>query len=606
MSNAEALHAHNIESDGTPGEKVKAIIKKIKEFGRRIKEKLGLRGKELTQATDEALVFNAKETISTADEDGVRSEEEQLDIEEAVSSVVVEGAMEEAGIIEAADENPIVFLDEEETAADLAATLRSFNDSGETLPNGQKIADLASEVLRRKETTEMGVPELSSIEASDGRAESRERTPRVEFVEAIDSLRSQEYVRSGETLYRPRAEIICDRDHIEDQRVDIIGHNDRGTTEVTFKLRSMPKFEGDKTPSGARIFPGQIDFESVSHDNEQKLCKAIVFVRNNVRVSVASDEAIHSSLGLVRMEAPVDMPPDEVERIVSEILSDDFGVPDALDEVPGESEREYKDARYRWHHKIEGELSAEQQEAAEGLSRKEVFPGYTTMVEEGKHREYLEKYGDDIRPVHRLGTGGASSIYRILTVGGMCSTERYRRGALRPGMSTTADFQTGGADSFYTRLKTKKEAEGDMSGALNGAVVMYKPSLLDRTDWYAYDCDQFGTTEENAFRQRLTPDEMLEKVGRGNASYRNEQMFRIGIGPQYVESIIVPERCRLPLIEELKEMGLTEFDGRPIEEVIISPKPPDYDSSQPEDISVPHHDPFSDTSSPHYDSYYNW
>ena len=71
-----------------------------------------------------------------------------------------------------------------------------------------------------------------------------------------------------------------------------------------------------------------------------------------------------------------------------------MGIPDALGEVSEDAEQEYKEARYKWQHVIPGELSPEQVERAERLEREEVFPGYSTLVEKGKHREYLEQYGD--------------------------------------------------------------------------------------------------------------------------------------------------------------------------------------------------------------------
>ena len=73
---------------------------------------MGLSGKELTEATDEALVASVQETIATADEDGVRTEQEVADIQEAVETVVMQGAMEEAGIDESSGGNPILELDQ--------------------------------------------------------------------------------------------------------------------------------------------------------------------------------------------------------------------------------------------------------------------------------------------------------------------------------------------------------------------------------------------------------------------------------------------------------------------------------------------------------------
>ena len=50
----------------------------------------------------------------------------------------------------------------------------------------------------------------------------------------------------------------------------------------------------------------------------------------------------------------------------------------------------------------------------------------------------------------------------------------------------------------------------------------------------------------------------------------NEQMFRTGVGVDYIEAIEVDELDRDELLEGLHEKGLFEVNGRPIEEVIVA------------------------------------
>ena len=51
--------------------------------------------------------------------------------------------------------------------------------------------------------------------------------------------------------------------------------------------------------------------------------------------------------------------------------------------------------------------------------------------------------------------------------------------------------------------------------------------------------------------------------------FGNEQMFRTGIGANFVESIEVDSHSRDEIIAELRSMGLEEIGGRPIEEVVV-------------------------------------
>ena len=789
-------------------EKLFGKIQGIKDF---IKSKFGVQSSEkLVEMVDDALVYVAKETITAADKDGFRTEAEAAEIEEAVSSVVVQGAMEEAGMEQSAGENPILELNQGDTQSDLMTSIETLHEEGAILPGGESVAGLATRTIERdkkwdltKVSGQLGsneggwyekpngerfyvkfyenpsqgqaefvanaiyaklgikavrseiiqldgreaiaspavpeatpasreaqggsedvqkgfvadaflanwdvvglvydnivqgeggfyridnggslifraqggdkayspdsIPELQSmrvpgrptgvvfaditedeigkqarelvsklspediraivdesgLEGEDrdriltgllGRREylartygepepeepsnpeSRERRPRRSVSETIRMLSGQEMERTGETTVRPRTEIVCDHGHIEGQKIDVINKRDRGTMEFRFKLRTptemvaalatKAKGEGEggqtdiTTPSGAVLRRGKITYEGAASDNSYELCDASVFEKGGVKVFIADPSSrngenwsisktfnnshlIRTAMGLVKVEVPFDMDPEVTEKVLGEILEKDLGIPDALGEVPEEAEREYKAARYKWQHAIDGDLTPEQLEQAENLDREEVFPGYTTFVERGKHKEYLGKYGKDVRAVHHLITGSAKSIHQILTQGLMCTTERYSRGIMKNGMSSIIDMDTGGADSVFTRIANKAQR-----GKMDGAVVVFKPEVFDRTDWYSYDKDTYGSTDNKPFAGRLSPDAIFTRVTDPNGYYLsgNEQMFRTGIGAKFVESIEVDSYSRDGIITELRSMGLEEIDGRPIEEVVI-------------------------------------
>ena len=424
--------------------------------------------------------------------------------------------------------------------------------------------------------------------------EFRERRPRRRVSETIRMLSGQEMERSGETVVRPRTEIVCDHDHIEGQKIDVINKSDRGMMEFRFKLRAPTEVmtalatkqrvknkDGQtevNTPSGAVLWRGEITYEDASSDSLCKLCDASVFEKDGVRVFIADPSSkdgvilqypVRTAMGLVKVEVPSGTDPEATEQILGEILEKDLGIPDALGEVTEEAKREYKMARYKWQHVITGDLTPEQMDQAEKLHREEVFPGYTTLVERGKHEEYLGRYGEDIRAIHWLYMGSTKTIYQILTQGLMCTTERYSRGFMKNGMSSIDDMRTGGADSVFTRIANKSRR-----GEMDGAVVVFKPEVFDRTDWYSYSYDKFGSTDDESFARRFSPDAIFTELTtpQDYDLSGNEQMFRTGIGARFIESIEVDSSSRDGIIAELRSMGLEEINGRPIEEVVVPRK----------------------------------
>lgn len=404
---------------------------------------------------------------------------------------------------------------------------------------------------------------------------------------------------SQEYLIRERHEIICDRDHIENQRVDVVENLENQTLEYRFKLReplmeiselgqklrteSREKDGVAELKSGTSVRLGEITYHDLESKREFRLCDALVFEKNGVKVSLADATArelgdgvisrkrntsnlVRAAIGLVQMEVPKAMDETVAQQTLDEIFRQDLGVEDALGEVSERAERDYKIARLKWQYKLE-DLNAEQLGRAEKLTRREVFSSYSTYVEDGKYEEYLAKYGEDVRAVHMLNSMSVDSVYRVLTTGLMSTTERFSRGVVKNGISSVLDIDSGGADNVFTRIMNAEQR----SKIQNHAVVL-KPEIFDRTDWYAYNVDSYGSTNEAHFAGRLAPEEIFQRTMGDLKHYSadNEQMFRTGIGVDYIEAIEVDELDRDELLEGLHEEGLFEVNGRPIEEVIVA------------------------------------
>lgn len=444
-------------------------------------------------------------------------------------------------------------------------------------------------------------------EENDNREVAKSRR-RVSVSEALQGLKNQELERSHEGMLRMRTEVICDRDHIEGQRIDIIDKSDVGLTEVRLKVRDhssliaalkrkyleledrkreMNLTEGEIGEMDEKIYVDKFVYEGVNNKRPQELCQAFVLQKGDIKVYIADPTKrargrlatiymnnnqsglVRSALGLVKIEMPAGIDPVEIEQTIDEILEKDLGINNALSEVTEEAAQEYKESRLKWQYKIEGELSVEEKERAERLERKEVFPGYSTLVEEGKHLEYLEKYGDDLRAIHNMGLVSNEDLKMVLTQGLMCTTERFSRGLMRGGLSSMRDMDSGGADNVFTRIMSKeKRAE------LGGIVLILKPEIFDRTDWYSYSSDTYGSTDQSEFKKRLSPDEVFDFVANsGDYIRNNEQMFRMGIGAEYIEGVEVDAQFREEMIEKLHARGLHELNGKKIEEVIVAREP---------------------------------
>lgn len=448
---------------------------------------------------------------------------------------------------------------------------------------------------------------------------SERRLQKLGLADAIRNVNNLNTVNDKETMeFYPKTEIVCDKDHIEDQRVEIIRNVRADTIEIGLKLRSptenitrmlsrMPELRADTGEKHRNIGDRLRDFKesltkkenltksgallkrgSISYRGSFKvftLCDAVMFKKEGIEFLIANPESrngekgpfserndsklIRSAMGMIKAKIPVDMDPVRAEKVLKDVFEIDLGIPGAFSEVDEESEKQYKAARFAWQHVINGSLDDEQLSKVEKLEREEVFPGYTTFVEHDKHAYYLDKYGEDLRAVHKLRYVDTSSIEQILRTGLMSTIERFSRGVLREGTSSVVDISTGGADSVFTRIVNEDYRYSELTAS--NAMIVFRPEIFDRTDWYSYDDDMYGSTEEDVFNRRISPEELFNNVSQ-DSLYDNEQMFRTGIGPEYIESILLyDERHRDKLIEALKKNGLNEVDGRPIEEIIIVP-----------------------------------
>lgn len=142
--------------------------------------------------------------------------------------------------------------------------------------------------------------------------------------------------------------------------------------------------------------------------------------------------------------------------------------------------------------------------------------------------------------------------------GGLLSSrERFQRGLTFQGMSTTRDFQTGGADSVFMRLKTTAG-----SAAHYGTTVEIDPRELGRLDAYFFNSDNYGAA--GAVSERQTIDKIQHTVRSGKLSSSNEIMMQKQVPPTSIRRVRTVHRAAM--LKKAKAAGLTEINGVPVED----------------------------------------
>ncbi len=122
---------------------VTEAMRDIKETEQFVGHTTSASGAELTAATDDALVFVADETVKSADQDGVRTDMEKVDIRKSLQAVVVEGAMVESGNKPTTSDNPIISLDKAGRDKEVTAMIKELKAEGAKLPTGEDVALMA-------------------------------------------------------------------------------------------------------------------------------------------------------------------------------------------------------------------------------------------------------------------------------------------------------------------------------------------------------------------------------------------------------------------------------------------------------------------------------
>ena len=193
-----------------------------------ISKNISANSEEITGLVDEALVYQADETINEADINGMRTSDELSDIGDRIKAVIVEGAIESTGAKDSNGENPIITLDKSDNFQDLTTAISELHDEDAKLPTGEDIAELAAATIDQ---------EQKEKEQQEPIPETLYRGERA-YLGNIDQIGQRDLSTTGhEQTHNQHGKIYLSRD------IDYATNYSIGTDGVVWYDHPLPKEE---------------------------------------------------------------------------------------------------------------------------------------------------------------------------------------------------------------------------------------------------------------------------------------------------------------------------------------------------------------------------
>lgn len=205
------------------------------------------------------------------------------------------------------------------------------------------------------------------------------------------------------------------------------------------------------------------------------------------------------------------------------------------------------------------------QKRLDAIKMKKVTDGYYTFYDPENYKIAQQQKAAYL--YHE--TSSLQRVEEVLTGSGLTSTTtRFNDGITTRGASSTRDIMTGGADGVFTRLVYENQVgKENRYGMFGDYVFVFDTKALERTDWYAYTSDNFGSTQENSFKNRHGTAEHMRETSRLYWK-ANELVFRKTLPLDTLKEVRVPAKDTQPLIDRLKARGITQINGIPLSKLI--------------------------------------
>lgn len=212
----------------------------------------------------------------------------------------------------------------------------------------------------------------------------------------------------------------------------------------------------------------------------------------------------------------------------------------------------------------------EDEEQAKNLTWKEVAPGHFTHVNEGFHKT-LMKHG---LVGTQVSTYNASSVLKVLQTGGHNSTlERVNRGIQKSSGSPTSDINRGGADYIFTRPITTGLKGHSLDTQWGNIAFIYHPRILDRTDWWGSEHDNYGNTKNSTFAEYKGAEDYIKKMHNnhknGGTSSAEITIKKASSANDLMGVWTTSSEKRHEVINLLKENNIHEVNGMKVEDFVV-------------------------------------
>ncbi|MBI2377797.1 MAG: hypothetical protein HYV07_27595 [Deltaproteobacteria bacterium] len=204
-----------------------------------------------------------------------------------------------------------------------------------------------------------------------------------------------------------------------------------------------------------------------------------------------------------------------------------------------------------------------------GLRFEEVCPGHFAVVDPQQAKDLAKAgarylYSTVTEPAH---------VLSILRHGQKSSLQRYKEGMIINGMSTNADFVTGGAAGVFTRLVTQSAIYDGNSWTGRTYKLLQTEDQLARTDWYGWAGDFYGRRWELDSGVNFGAA-LVKSVDSSGYKTTNELIFAAGNRAENIMRVVATtEDARQKLLDVLRKEGYVPHNGLSLEEfVVMSPK----------------------------------
>lgn len=347
---------------------------------------------------------------------------------------------------------------------------------------------------------------------------------------------------------------------------DGIARYTAATSEISTSSTHAPKDIDGKPKQWALVIDGPKGGKlEVVHDKAALALRGLVRIhlRGDDKASTKQLDGMIKGLGLGHLFAPPTPKSKRVNMLMRALWQADqkkaveLTKGDADKLKPADLEKALKDAGFT-------------DERIAGLRYEEVFAGHFTVVDPQQAEDMAKAgarylYSTVTKPEH---------VHSMLTGGQKASLQRFKEGMIITGMSTNADFITGGAVGVFTRLVTQNAiySNGSWSGRTYKLLQNYQQ--LARTDWHGWNGDFYGRRWELDSGTNFGVA-LVNKIDEsGSYKSSNELIFTSGNTPSNVDRVIATsDSDRTKLIEHLTEQGFTPTNGLSLEEfVVLSPK----------------------------------